>query len=129
MIVSGLSAAAVESIVRSVSAHEYGGNVVVESIADKSSSRTPRCSVKIGTLDSRAHGSRTTASGRHGRYASWQAFRDILAAIFDQNPAATVRTGIATYKGRDGFEQTFPGTYYRNAGSLYSPAFFGDLSV
>lgn len=129
MIISGLNAAAVESIVRSVSARKYGGNVVVENITDKSSNRTPRCSVKIGTLDSHAHGSRTSASGRHGRWASWQAFRDILTEIFDQAPTATVRTSLAVYKGRDGFEAAYPGTYWTNVGSLYEPEYMGSLSV
>lgn len=121
-----LSASDISSIVSRVSADEYAGNVVIESLS-RVNGRTTR--VKIGTLDSYAHGSRTSASGRHGRWASWQAFRDILTAVFDADPAAVVRTGIAVYRGRDGFRDTFPGTYYHNVGSMMAPANMGSLAV
>ena len=130
LIRSSLSTDQISTLVRRTSDDIYGGNVVVESISTERVSRNGiTVRVKIGTLNSRAHGSRTSASGRHGRWASWHAFRDILIAVFDADPKAVVHTGIATYRGRDGFEATFPATAHRNVGSLYSPATFASLSV
>jgi len=128
MIITGVSVDEARTIVAKVSAEQYNGNLAAD-ISDKSGPRTVRANVKMRTLDSYAHGSRTSASGRHGRYASWQAFRDVLTAVFDHNPQAVVRTSLITYRGRDHFLSAYPSTYYTNVGSLMGPAYFGSLSV
>jgi hypothetical protein len=63
-----------------------------------------------------APGSRRSSSGRRGPWACWHAFRDVLQAVFDKYPDATVRTALATYRGAEGFARTFPGTADTPAG-------------
>jgi hypothetical protein len=82
--------------------------------------------------DSRGPGARVSAGingqkQRRIRAACWHVWRDFLAELFELAPKAVVRTALATYRGRDGFERDFPATYYRNSGSLMEPRAYGDL--
>lgn len=123
MKITGISAETFRSIVDTVN-KDYAGNLVIENINEFSGNRF---SAKLGTKDSRAFGSRTSASGRRGRYACWHAFRDVIAAVFEANEDARVVTGMANYKGKDVFEDLFPGTADRNVGSMIQPAYMDDL--
>jgi hypothetical protein len=49
------------------------------------------------------------------------------AVLFDQRPAATVRTALAVYRGREGFERDYPSTAYTNVGSEMQPAYMPSL--
>lgn len=124
MIVTGMSSQTFKDIVAKLNATDYAGNIVVENITDKSANRF---SVKLGTADSKAPTSRTSASGRHGKYLCWHGFRDVVAAVMDVNPSARVATGMAVYAGKDGFEQAYPETAYKNIGSLFAPAYMPEL--
>lgn len=114
----------IASIMVRVSAH-YAHNLMWEV---ETQTRTAT-RLKVGTVDSYAHGSRTSGSGRHGRWACWHVFRDVIAAIMAADPAATVRTGVTVYRGADGFLDTFPDTAWNNVGSLARPATLVSMCV
>lgn len=88
-----------------------------------------RFSVKIDMSDSRAPGSRRSASGRHGKYASWWTFYDIMAGVFDLNESARISAGTTIYKGYSSFvAQTVYGPQ-DNIGSMMSPFYHDDASI
>lgn len=101
----------------------FQSNVTLE--LEAKSSRSYR--VKIGVRDSYGYGARTSASGRHGPYACWHVFRDVLGAWFTAYPDMIVRTALATYRGQEGFADNFPQTYWHNVGSMMYPAQMGQL--
>jgi hypothetical protein len=90
----------------------YGWNLTLDIETVKTTSRSTTYRVKIGTRESRGHGTRTTASGRHGPWACWHVFRDVFAEWFDGDPDMTIRTGVTTYQGREEFRAIYPATYY-----------------
>lgn len=128
MIITGISTTELRDVVAKLNAGDYNGNIVVENAESLNSAGT-RISVKLGTADSKAYGSRTAASGRHGKYLCWHGFRDVFRAVMAVNPTAVVRSGIAVYKGRDGFENTYPDTAYKNVGSMVDPSYMPELCV
>lgn len=67
----------VRDAVRTVS-ENYGENVAIENISQVTPTTV---SFKVGTLDSRVSGSRTSSSGRHGRWACTHVFEDIMSEI------------------------------------------------
>ena len=104
---------------------EYSDNLALHPDAHDTGRNS--CRGRIWVEDSKGPGSRTSWSGRHGKIACWHAYRDVLVEIFNINPDATVRTALATYKGREGFESNYPGTAYTNSGSQMSPAYMPEL--
>jgi len=78
--------------------------------------------------NSRAQGSRLSASGRRTCSASWEAHRDFMRALFMANPAGRITSAFADYKGAADFEAKFAATYSRQVGSQVCPATFGSLS-
>lgn len=111
----------------------YSENVIVHSDGhDRPSSKdgTPRCTARLAVRDSRGPGSRTSWKGRHGPYACWHAYRDVLSEVFRRYPDAVIRSGTSwrvTYRGREGFLATYPDTAYRNVGSEVSPVTMPEL--
>jgi hypothetical protein len=101
-----------EAIVRRVSATKYDGNLIVHPQA---------ASYRLSVRSSRERGARRSHSGRRMAVACWHAWRDVLAELFNQFPDATVRTALATYKGRGGFEDWFELTGATNIGSIREP--------
>jgi hypothetical protein len=84
----------------------------------------------LETRDAWAYGSRTSANGRHMRKASWEAHRDVLIALFDLDPHATVRTALATYQGREDFDRKFVATGESRYGvSFDKPVAIRDTTV
>lgn len=65
---------------------------------------------RIVGQSSRGNGVKRSWSGRRGPWACWHSYRDAMRAVLTEYPHATIKTGLATYKGLDGFEQTYPGT-------------------
>jgi hypothetical protein len=45
------------------------------------------------------------------------------------NPNAVIRSGLAVYKGVDGFEETYPATAHQNIGSMFQPAYMPEQCV
>jgi len=120
----GITLIQFEAAVATVSS-KYDGNLAVHDDAKSTSSRSSRG--RVVTLDSHGQGSRRSWSGRHGKWACWHAYRDVMLALFEVNPDATIRTSLATYKGRQGFLDTYPGTAYHNIGSMVAPAYMPEL--
>ena len=84
----------------------------------------------LNTRDAWALGSRTAASGRHMRKASWEAHRDVMVALFDVDPNAVIKTALATYRGRKHFYDTFERTAGANfGGSLMNPCSIRSCSI
>ena len=111
--------------VQRVNAH-YNGNLHVHTDAHETGSRIITTVGRLDVLDSHGAGSRTSWSGRHGRYACWHAFRDVVRDILAHNPDATVTTALARYTA-DNFEDTYPATGHRNIGSMVQPAYMPEL--
>lgn len=65
--------------------------------------------------------------GRRTPWACWHVHRDVLMEVFATWPEASVRTKIATYRHREGFEQSFQETYYHQRGPRIAPSDYGDL--
>ena len=82
---------------------------------------------RIIARDSRGSQARRSASGRHGPYACWHAYRDALRAVFKVYPHAVVTTALARYNGSDGFESVYPETANKNVGSMVNPAYMTEL--
>lgn len=51
----------------------------------------------------------------------WHAYRDVLVELFNIEPNAKVRTGMAKYLGKEGFYSNFPETARQNIGSMMYP--------
>jgi hypothetical protein len=83
----------------------------------------------IETRDAYKRGSRTSASGRHMRKASWEAHRDVMRALFQHDSHATIKTALATYRGAADFEAKFPSTGRKNIGSMMQPKTMPECSV
>lgn len=128
MNIKGLGLYEVEEIVKSVSAELYGGNVVITADSeDRSSSRTKRAKARIAVLDGRGLGARRSVRGRHGGWACWHAYRDVIGGILERFPEVEVDTGMEKYVGWRGFVGTYPATEYTNVGSQVEPAYPTDL--
>lgn len=87
-----------------------------------------RCNVRVGirTVTSRVYGSRSSWSGRNIPSACWHVYRDLFYAIFTLAPDCVIVTAMAKYT-KENFEDTYPRTYFTNAGSQIFPVNFGDL--
>lgn len=92
-------------------------------------SKGRRVRFTIETRDAWKHGSRTSASGRHMRKASWEAHRDVMTALFDADHDATIKTAFATYRGRKDFHDTFESTGNTNVGSKAAPRTMRECSI
>lgn len=75
---------------------------------------------------SKGPGHRLSHSGRRMVAACWHAHRDFMRAIFDIAPDAVLRSSMAVYRGKAGFEASYPDTGFRNIGSMMSPVNFKD---
>jgi len=115
------------SITERVSREQYAGNVKVDQFARELPTRAGGFRGRIAVTDSRGAGARRSSSGRRGPYACWHVFRDVFFAIFEAHPDAVIRTGLAVYRGRENFLDTYPGTARRNVGSAVAPANMPDL--
>lgn len=74
-----------------------------------------------------APGARLSWNGRRIKASCWHAYRDVMIEVFRINPKARIATGLAVYKGIEGFEANYPRTAYMNIGSMMSPAYMPDL--
>lgn len=105
-------------------AHSVSDNLVISS----DSGPTPRgFRCKLWCPDHTTWPARKSASGRRLHSANWEAHRAFLAEFFARYPGATVRSALATYRGKAEFERLYSATYHHNAGNLAEPVAFGDL--
>lgn len=112
----------VSSIINSVS-----DNIVIHPDAKPIGDNRYGFRGRIIARDSKGQQARRSASGRHGPYACWHAYRDALRAVFKVYPHAVVTTSLARYNGSDGFESVYPETANKNVGSMVNPAFMSEL--
>jgi hypothetical protein len=124
MDIRGLSLEDFQAIVAYVSKGDYDGNLVVERHAH---GHAQRLAARLWATDGYGPGARTSWTGRHAHAACWHAYRDVLAELFERFPKATVRTALAVYRGREGFEQHYPATAYVNVGSQMQPVHMPEL--
>lgn len=127
MKVYGANRSDVESIVRDISAANYGGNLRVKDSRDNSNSRGPRAMFTMCVRDSAGPGAKTGFSpgrGHNGRRrttgACWHSHWDVLAELFRRFPQARVVTALATYTGQT-FHDAALATRDRNVGSMMDP--------
>lgn len=114
-------------VIDPLNATKYADNHIQISNSREHSSN--RFSVKIDMSDSRKPGSRRSVSGRHGRYASWWTFYDIMSGVFNLNESARIATGHTTYRGYSDFnDQTMFGPQ-NNIGSAFYPAYHEDVTI
>lgn len=130
MRITGLSLSNFEFCTATVSGESYGGNVIMHADGhNRTANRdgTKQCTARLAVLDSRGPGSRTSANGRHGPYACWHAYRDVLMRVFTRYPDAVIRTGIAVYRGMAGFRELYPATAHRVIGPEINPVTMPEL--
>jgi hypothetical protein len=133
MEITGLSLLQFRGCVSYVSRMKYGGNIIVHQDAhDRTSYKngTPNCTARLATLSNDGPGTRMDARGRRGKYACWHAYRDVLQEVFTYYPNAVIRSGLAwrvTYRGRDGFLETYPETAHFPMGSPVNPVTMPEL--
>lgn len=136
MIITGISLTDFENIVSNVSHSVYAGNIIVNSNVREYSGN--RFSARIRAIDSgtgtlppgeSALGSRRTSgsTARRSVSACWHAYRDVIAAVFEANPKARVRTSMESYIGVEGFRKNYPSTGWCNIGSEWYPRYMPDL--
>ena len=120
----GLTLLELEGIVAEVSRNNYKGNLELNR-----AEQSPRGRVDwtLRVKRSRDPGAHRSWSGRRTVAACWHAHRDVMAAVFERNPAARIVSSFADYEGRERFEREFPGTYYHQVGSMMQPADYGEL--
>jgi hypothetical protein len=132
MQITGITPLQFADAVRKVSV-SYGDNLDYEVTSQQSSTRfrarvipvvsgATTCSPGVS-----APGARKSWSGRRIKAACWHAYRDVMIEVFNINPSARIYTGMAKYKGIDGFNENYPRTADQNIGSMMSPAYMPDL--
>jgi hypothetical protein len=117
----------VDMLVAVEKANERHGYELRWSQTSDGGKRVPWVRGRVLPVTSRSEGARRSWTGRRVPAVCWHAYRDVLAALFEQRPEATVRTALAVYRGREGFEACYPETAYRNVGSQMQPAYMPEL--
>lgn len=123
MKVKGIDQDQLTRIVRAVSDSHYGGNI-----------RFNREPERVGnfvhfTLTVRSSynkGAKRSNTGRRIAACCWHAHRDVMIALFSENPDALLVTAMARYEGRSGFEALYPATGDVNTGSMAQPLYYAD---
>lgn len=138
MRITGLSLDDFRECVRITSDVNYSGNIIVHGGAHDTNTTRNRetgvwqqhCTARLSVIDSHGPGSRTSWRGRHGPYACWCAYRDVLSEVFQRFPNAVIVSGNSwrvTYRGQQGFYDSFPATGEINVGSLFEPVTMPEL--
>lgn len=131
MIFTHVTPDQVHDVTRSISEQLYDGNVVVEWVKNPRmapnllNTKGTRFRGRIVVFDSRGSGARRSWSGRHGPWACWHVFRDVLEEVIGRY-GANVTTGRARYTPATWYDR-YPGTGTVNMGSVWQPARLVDL--
>lgn len=126
-IIAKLNVGGYEDNLRPLIGREFSANRFSARVVVNDSGAREFGPPKAGQVALSAPGARKSAHGRRIPAACWHAYRDVLAAIFDVNPKAAVRTALSTYLDREHFYHQYPATAHRNIGSMMSPAYMPEL--
>lgn len=127
MQITGISLEQFRTIIRNLNADKYAINpIIIETATELSDNRFR---VKIGMTYSRVAGSRTSWSGRHGKYASWHTFFWIMESVFHLNESARIQAGRTVYRGYTDFMKQTDHNLYENIGSMVSFVTWEDVAV
>lgn len=128
MMITGMSYEEFQSkVIDALNGTKYvNNNIQISNVRIHSKNRF---AVKVDMSDSRAPGSRRAQSGRHGKYASWWTFYDIMAGVFHFNEDARISTGRTVYRGYSDFNNQTRFGPQDNIGSMMSPCYHEDASV
>jgi hypothetical protein len=96
-----LSEADWKAAIAQISAALYDDNITIH---------PNRVGISLWAVDHKGKGARRSPSGRRLHNACWHVHRDVLRLLFERHPQAKIRTGLATYIGREGFERDYPAT-------------------
>lgn len=129
-MITGISFEQFSSIIDTLNRTKYvENNIVIEYHTVLSPNRFR---AKIGMSDSRGPGSRTSRSGRHGKWASWMTFYDIFNGVFILNESARIQTGSTVYRSAQDFHAQTNDNWQgqnTNIGSMVYPVYLCDVSV
>ena len=64
---------------------------------------------------------RISNTGRRVNAVCWHGHRDFLLWLFELCPDATLKTSLATYRGKEDFLKKFESTGWNNCGSMAMP--------
>jgi len=67
-----------------------------------------------------------SSAGRRVSAVCWHGFRDFFRAVYAENPGATFRTAVDTWKNAEDFEARFPASGQRNIGPRIAPVSMAD---
>jgi hypothetical protein len=140
MDITGLSLGEFRACTRDASYSRYGANLITHQ--DRAGDvlrvpgHVPHCRARLAVRDPRGPGSRTAAaltsrgSRRHGPWACWHAYRDVLALAFQRFPDAVIKAGSSwrvTYRGQEGFLEAYSRTGHAGMGSAACPVTMPEL--
>lgn len=122
MKVWGVSKEAIDTIVTSVS-KKYDDNLCYKRQPEPDGRAV---GFTLTVRDTRKRGSRRSNTGRRVSACCWHGYRDVMMAIFMENPESRVKTGCADYRGIVDFVEQFPSTGRVNRGSMMAPMAYQD---
>lgn len=129
MIVRNTTEAAVRQALFEINSGRYEDMIIfTDGINVKRARKNGNFDLRLGlrTKAGKCYGSRVSWSGRRGPYACWHVYKYFFSELFHIDPTCVAVTAMAKYT-KENFEETYPETYYTNAGLMMSPVFFGDL--
>ncbi|KKM00093.1 hypothetical protein LCGC14_1807910 [marine sediment metagenome] len=109
--------------------HFYGGNIQEKRLDAAKHGAVFTLTVKDSAKPGHRLGHARNGSGQRRRIAAacWHVHRDVLTALFQQNPEARVKSMQADYTSKQNFEESFESSGLHNAGSMADPIFYQDL--
>ena len=90
-------------------------------------SLTCKSSYGAGARRSRAYRFNPSKPRRRTTAVCWHGFRDVLLAVFERHPDARIVTGMADYRGLEGFENLYIPTSRVNIGPPADPVTYPEL--
>ena len=75
------------------------------------------------------HGFTITSAGKYRRINAvcWHGYRDMMAALYELDPNARIKTSMADYRNKLDFENRYEETGYRNVGSIMEPRMYREM--
>lgn len=120
-----LSALTIHAAIEAVNKAHYSANPLSMNNWDIKSPRVVVFTLRVA--DSKQAPARRSANGRRTIGADWQAHKRVMAELFERVPTLTLKTALATYKGKADFWANHAATYHKNVGGKFNPTEFGSL--